>query len=86
MVKSKKDIIDAIEKIIALINIVFKSVSPGLLVKIYRKKLIVITNCIKKIHIKKGSCFCIPLKKIIIKDSDIARKIIPNISDSPATA
>ena len=54
--------------------------------KMYRKKLIVITNCIKKIHIKKGSCFWMPLKKIIIKDSDIARKIIPNISDNPATA
>ena len=43
-------------------------------------------NCIVKIQYISGDCFSIPRKIIVIKDKAKAKKIIPIISDNPATA
>ena len=66
--------------------IVSKFVSPGLLVKTYLQKFIPIINWVKKIVKKKGNCFSIPLKNIIIKAKNSEKKIIPITSANPATA
>ena len=69
-----------------MIVIVSKFDSPGLFVKTYLQKLIAIINWVKKIVKKKGNCFSIPLKNIIIKAKKNEKKIIPIISAKPAIA
>ena len=84
--KIYKEKIDPIENNIALTVIFSRLVSPGLFVKTYLQKFNPIINWVRKILRKKGNCFSIPLKKITIMAIENERKIIPIISDKPATA
>ena len=84
--KIYKEKIDTIEKNIALKVKTSRLVSPGLFVKTYLQKFNPIMNWVKKILRKKGNCFSTPLKKIIVIPIENERKIIPIISDKPATA
>ena len=65
---------------------VFISVSPGLLVRTYLQKFSAIKICISKIVISNGSWFFTPLMNIKVKPIAKEKKIIPIISDKPATA
>ena len=62
------------------------STSPGLLVKTYLQKLSEIIVWINKTVINKGNWFFDPLKIIMIKPIANEKKIIPIISERPATA
>ena len=66
--------------------IVVISVSPGLSVNTYLQKFTEINICISKIVISKGNWFFIPLKKETIRPTDKHKKIMPIISERPATA
>ena len=70
----------------ALMVIVFMSISPGLSVKTYLQKFSEIILCISNTVIRNGSWFFTPLINIKIKPIAKEKKIIPIISDKPATA
>ena len=75
-----------IENINAFKIIVLISVSPGLSVKTYLQKFSEIILCINNIVMSNGSWFFTPLINIKIKPIAKEKKIIPIISDKPATA
>ena len=74
------------ENIKALKVIIFIFVSPGLLVRTYRQKFKEIIICISNMVISNGNWFFNPLINMKNNPTAKEKKIIPIISDKPATA
>ena len=74
------------ENINALKVMAFILVSPGLLVKTYLQKFSAIVICISNMVISNGNWFFNPLINIKVNPTAKEKKIIPIISDKPATA
>jgi hypothetical protein len=74
------------ENINALKIMAFIFVSPGLLVKTYLQKFSEIIICISNMVISNGNWFFTPLTNIKVNPTAKEKKIMPIISDNPATA